>query len=110
MDFFNFRSATGFVSTRPFPPSPAAPPKPMPSEHRERWAGLLVRNMGYPTWKSCLRDVWRYKDAPKPYNYPKTCDATTREIIKEVILTLATRSEQSLDAAAPLSAIRDKVE
>jgi len=54
--------------------------------------------------------VWRYKDAPKPYNYPKTCDATTREIIKEVILTLATRSEQSLDAAAPLSAIRDKVE
>ena len=82
----------------------------MPSEHRERWAGLLVRNMGYPTWKSCLRDVWRYKDTPKPYNYPKSSDATTREIIKEVMLTLATRREQLLDAAAPLSAIRDKVE
>ena len=82
----------------------------MPSEHREGWAGLLVRNMGYPTWKSCLRDVWRYKGAPKPYNYPKSSDATTREIIKEIMLTLATRRVQSLDAAAPLSAIRDKVE
>ena len=48
MDFCNFRSATGFVSTRPFPPSPAAPLKPMPSDHRERWAGSLVRNTGYP--------------------------------------------------------------
>ena len=33
-DFFNFRSAKGFVSTRPFPPSPAASPKPMPGDHR----------------------------------------------------------------------------
>ena len=57
MDFFNFRSATGFVSTRPFPPSPAARLKPMPSDHRERWAGSLVRNTGYPAGRRGLRTV-----------------------------------------------------
>ena len=65
---------------------------------------------GLPYLEPCLQDVWRYKGAPEPYNYPKSSDATTREIIKEVMLNLATRREQSLDAAAPLSAIRDKVE
>ena len=82
----------------------------MPSDHRERWAGPLVRNTGYPTWKSCLQDVWRYKGAPEPYNYPKSSDAPTREIIKEVMLTLATSRVHPQKAAAPLSAIRDKVE